>query len=171
MTSVVEWKAKHHRAKLPGVFMGRLPLTAKIPSFGKFRTAIQCSLNSIRVLHDTMSTPQLPNYLRAHRKRLGLTQDEVAHLLGTEGAAKMCRYEKFARTPSLETALACEVIFKRPARELFAGLYQKVERQVAARAVTLLRRKEKQEKGQPQSRMRQRLQDLTIASSKTKTKD
>jgi len=151
--------------------MDRLPLTAKIPSFGKSRTPIQCSLNSTRVLHDIMSSPQLPNYLRAHRKRLGFTQDEVAHLLGTEGAAKMCRYEKFARTPSLETALACEVIFQKPVRELFAGLYQKVERKVAARAASLLRRKQGQTKGKPHSRPQQRLHELSTPSPKFKTKD
>lgn len=46
----------------------------------------------------------------------------------------MCRYEKFNRIPSLETALACEVIFKKPASELFAGLYQQVGRKVSQRA-------------------------------------
>jgi hypothetical protein len=38
------------------------------------------------------------------------------------------------REPSLTTALACEAIFQKPVRELFAGLYQEVEREVAARA-------------------------------------
>jgi transcriptional regulator with XRE-family HTH domain len=47
------------------------------------------------------------------------------------------RYERFAREPSLETALALEVIFQRSASELFGGLYQKVEEKVIARAKTL----------------------------------
>lgn len=81
-----------------------------------------------------MAKNRLPNYLRAHRKRLGLSQAEVAFLLGAEGGAKMCRYEKFSRIPTLETALACEVIFKKPASELFAGLYQQVGRKVSKRA-------------------------------------
>jgi transcriptional regulator with XRE-family HTH domain len=80
---------------------------------------------------------QLPNYLRSNRKRLSLSQDEVAFLLGAQSGAKVCRYEQFVREPSLETALACEVIFQRSASELFGGLYQKVEQEVMARAKTL----------------------------------
>lgn len=54
----------------------------------------------------------------------------------------MCRYERFVRHPSLETALACEAIFKRSVSELFPGLYQKIERQVAERAKVLVERKD-----------------------------
>jgi transcriptional regulator with XRE-family HTH domain len=84
-----------------------------------------------------MTSPQLSNYLRSNRKRLALSQGEVAFLLGTKSGAKVCRYERFACEPSLETALACEAIFKRSVSELFPGLYQKVEREVAARAGAL----------------------------------
>jgi transcriptional regulator with XRE-family HTH domain len=84
-----------------------------------------------------MPSSQLPNYLRSNRKRLALSQDDVAFLLGTQSGAKVCRYERFVREPSLETALAYEVIFQRSASELFGGLYQKVEREVMARAKAL----------------------------------
>lgn len=80
---------------------------------------------------------QLPNYLRSNRKRLGLSQEEVAFLLGNKNGTQVCRYERFDRKPNLETALAFEVIFKRSPSELFGGIYQKVERDVAARAKTL----------------------------------
>jgi transcriptional regulator with XRE-family HTH domain len=87
-----------------------------------------------------MTSPQLPNHLRANRKRLALSQDEVAFLLGTENGTKVCRYEQFVRMPSLQTALACEAMFKRSVSELFPGPYQKAEQQVAARARTLVER-------------------------------
>src|SRR5439155_21798184 len=87
-----------------------------------------------------MPSPELPNYLRANRKRLALSQDEVAFLLGAQSGAKVCRYERFVREPSLETALAYEAIFKRSVSELFGGLYQKVEREVAERAKILAKR-------------------------------
>src|ERR1039458_10278598 len=77
---------------------------------------------------------QFSNYLRSNRKRLALSQGEVAFLLGTQSGAKVCRYERFVREPSLETALAFEAIFQRSVSELFPGLYQKVEQEVAARA-------------------------------------
>jgi transcriptional regulator with XRE-family HTH domain len=88
-----------------------------------------------------MSSPQLPNYLRANRKRLALSQQEVAFLLGTGSDASVCRYERFVREPNLETALAFEVIFKRSVSELFRGLYQQAERDVAGRAKLLAERK------------------------------
>ncbi|SRR5260221_7847093 len=90
-----------------------------------------------------MSSHLLPNYLRANRKRLALSQDEVAFLLGTRSGGKVCRYERFVRQPSLETALAYEAIFRRSMSELFPGLYQKVERDVAERATTLAERKDR----------------------------
>lgn len=87
-----------------------------------------------------MAPLQLPNYLLSNRKRLTLSQEEVAFLLGTENGQKVCRHERFSREPSLETAFAYEVIYKRNASELFAGLYQKVEQEVATRAKMLVER-------------------------------
>lgn len=103
---------------------------------------------------------QLPNYLRSHRKRLALSQDEVAFLLGTHGGAKVCRYERFNRVPSLETALAFEAIFQKPARELFAGLYRKVERDIAARAKVLGYRMEREKSNRKMDRKRQAITNI-----------
>lgn len=88
----------------------------------------------------------LSNYLRSHRKRLSLSQEEVAFLLGAKGmdkGIKVSRDENLARTPSLETALMYEAIYGVPIRELFAGLYAEVEREVAKRAKLLGFRKSK----------------------------
>ena len=85
-----------------------------------------------------MASHSFPNYLLAHRKRLALSQREVACLLGADGGAKVCRYERFVRIPSLETALAYEAAFRRPVRELFGGLYAKIQKDVAARARVLV---------------------------------
>lgn len=87
-----------------------------------------------------MTSPLLPNYLRAHRKRLALSQDEMAFLLGMQDGTNVSRNERFARVPSLEAALAYEVIHGKPARELFAGLFENIEQEVTARAATLAKR-------------------------------
>jgi transcriptional regulator with XRE-family HTH domain len=87
-----------------------------------------------------MSSRPLPNYLRRCRKRASLSQDDVAFLLGCQSGTKVSRYERFRRRPTLETALACEVIFGAPVRELFAGLYHQVERRTKQRATGLVRR-------------------------------
>ena len=87
----------------------------------------------------------LPNYLLAHRKRLALSQEEVGFLIGVTGeskGAKVCRDEKSVREPSLETALAYEAIYQKPVSDLFAGLYEQVQQEVASRANILTHRRD-----------------------------
>ena len=80
---------------------------------------------------------KLQNYLRTHRKHASLSQDEVAFLLGCQNRTKVSRYERSNRKPSLETALAYEMVFGTPGRELFAGIFQKVEEKTKKRAQLL----------------------------------
>jgi transcriptional regulator with XRE-family HTH domain len=68
-----------------------------------------------------MASHKLPNYIRHHRKRLGLSQEEVAFLLGWNGSAQTSRYEHFCRIPTLQTALALSHIFQTSIYELFSG--------------------------------------------------
>ena len=84
-----------------------------------------------------MPNLHLANYLRRHRKQIGLSQDDIASLLGQHSGAVVSRYERFEREPTLRTALAFEVIFGTPVRELFAGLYEDVEARVEPRARAL----------------------------------
>ena len=99
-----------------------------------------------------MPRPKLDNYLRAYRKRSGLSQDEVAYLLGSSSGTKVSRFERYARRPSLDVALSYEAIFRVfgiPARELFAGRYQRVERSIMTRAARLQARVETGPKASP----------------------
>jgi len=97
--------------------------------------------SSIFVLHINSSCmSKLDNYLRTYRRRAGISQDEMAFLLGTHDGTKVSRYERLARTPGLETALAYEAIFGISVRELFAGVYQRVERAARRRAQLLRKR-------------------------------
>jgi transcriptional regulator with XRE-family HTH domain len=82
---------------------------------------------------------KLENYLKTYRKRTALSQDEVAFLLGCKSGTKVSRYERHARKPNLETLFAYEMVFGAPARELFAGVYQKVEKRITNRAQLLTR--------------------------------
>ena len=75
-----------------------------------------------------------------HRKRSGLGQDDVAYLLGSGSGTKISRYEHGSRLPSLKSAFALEAAFHTPARELFAGVFDEVERATEARARRLARR-------------------------------
>ncbi len=105
----------------------------------------------------------LSNYLRPNRKRLTLSQAEVAFMLGGTGehkGSKVSRDESFDREPGLRAALAYEVIYGKPVRELFAGLYEEVEQDVAKRAKILTYRK-----GKPNSKRHESL--INLASKVT----
>jgi transcriptional regulator with XRE-family HTH domain len=84
-----------------------------------------------------MASRRLPNYLRTFRKRTGLSQEEVAFLLGCQSGNKASRYERRTRKPNLETILAYELVFGAPARELFAGIFDDVADATLKRAQAL----------------------------------
>jgi len=86
-----------------------------------------------------MPQGKLPNYVRASRKKAGLSQDDLALLLGCGSGTKVSRYERFRRQPGLATVFALEAIFGTPARELFAGIYADAEQQTLDRARALIR--------------------------------
>jgi transcriptional regulator with XRE-family HTH domain len=109
------------------------------------------------------SSPKLPNYLRTYRKRIGLSQEDLAFLLGCRSGAKVCRYERFSRVPTLRVALAYEVIFRAPARDLFGGLQQKVEQEVSIRAEFLARKLAVQRPGRLAARKLEMLKTISAA--------
>lgn len=76
---------------------------------------------------------KLDCYLRSYRRRWGLTQDELAILLGYKTGAVISRLERHGRQPSLEAAHALEIIFGTAPIELFPGLHAKVKKDVIAR--------------------------------------
>ena len=69
-------------------------------------------------------------YLRTHRRVWGLTQRELASLLGFESAAHVSRLENGKRAPTVESALACQVIFGIPPSAMFPHAYDVVEERV-----------------------------------------
>ncbi|MEO7851494.1 MAG: helix-turn-helix transcriptional regulator [Rubrivivax sp.] len=60
--------------------------------------------------------------LRTHRRTWGISQRELADLLGMESRAHVSRIERGKRSPTLETALACSTLFGVPLGELFPQL-------------------------------------------------
>lgn len=101
---------------------------------------------------------------------MALTQEEVAFLLGVPGLgkeAKVCRDENLVREPRLRTALAYEVIYQRPVRELFAGLYEQIEREIVRRAKILNLRKDPK----PTQRTAHRRQVLAALAARQSDQD
>ena len=87
----------------------------------------------VRPLVSSMASHQLANYLRTYRRKSGLTQREVAFLLGRKDGAQFSRYEKRRCLPPLRMALACEAIFHVPVAKLFGGVHDEVRREVSER--------------------------------------
>ena len=69
-------------------------------------------------------------YLRTHRRVWGLTQRELASLMGFESAAHVSRIENGKRAPTVESALACQVLFGIPPAAMFPHAYETVEERV-----------------------------------------
>jgi transcriptional regulator with XRE-family HTH domain len=86
--------------------------------------------------HEITMLANLDCYLKPYRRRWGLTQKELAVLLGFQNGAVVSRLERVLRHPTLETAYAVEIILGTPPAELFPGLYERVRKQVIARART-----------------------------------
>jgi transcriptional regulator with XRE-family HTH domain len=80
-----------------------------------------------------MAPFRLQNYLRAYRRKAGLTQREVAFLAGIKNSAQVSRYEKCRRVPPLRIAFALQAIFKVSLCELFAGISDAVGHETSAR--------------------------------------
>lgn len=115
---------------------GKIRLTVGLAAFGNFHHLLGGYLVayfSKRSLILFMPS-KLPHYLRTYRRRIGLSQDEVAFLLGGQAGTTVSRHERLSRAPSLRTLLAYEVILGAPFRDLFAGTYRTIERRTRERA-------------------------------------
>ena len=69
-------------------------------------------------------------YLRTHRRVWGLTQRELASLIGLGSATYISRIENGKRAPKVEVALACQVIFGIPPSVMFPHVHTLVEERV-----------------------------------------
>lgn len=82
----------------------------------------------------------LPNYLRAYRKRCGLSQEEVAFLVKLSGKSELSELERFHRQPSYRTAVACSKVFGVSTSQLFRGTEVSVGRETTRRMGALKKR-------------------------------
>lgn len=73
------------------------------------------------------------NYIRIHRKRVGLSQRELALVLGYNNETAVTRHEGLRVIPPLLIALGYQTIFRVPVSEMFAGLHEVVEEAIETR--------------------------------------
>lgn len=115
-----------------------------------------------------MARSKLQQYLKTYRRRYGLSQRDLAYLLGCESPAKAARYENGDRVPTLKTVLAYEYIFKVPVTELFAGIYQEVEKEIPKRAAQLHSKLEEAPSNRKTKRKMDFLRVVAVAPEVTK---
>jgi DNA-binding XRE family transcriptional regulator len=82
--------------------------------------------------------------LKPSRRRSGLTQEELAYLVGGKKSSTISRYEGGERKPDLATALAFKFVFARNISDLFPGVHEEVFAQVKERAKRLAEEIERQ---------------------------
>ena len=70
---------------------------------------------------------RLVNYIRARRRQAGLSQRELAVILGYRTEGEISRHERFRSVPPLLMALGYEVLFRTSVSELFPGLTEAIE--------------------------------------------
>jgi len=101
-----------------------------------------------------MKHAPLSNYLRTARRRLSLSQEEVAFLLNMTSRTVVSYHERGTHLPKLQHVLGYTAIFGFSADALFAGLYQEIEQQIAKRAEGLVADlREKNDKGLKQRKL------------------
>lgn len=72
-------------------------------------------------------------YIRTHRIKSGLTQRELAIVLGYSADVQVSRHERANKLPSLSVAIGYEILFRVPASQLFPDLYARVEEGIEER--------------------------------------
>jgi len=80
------------------------------------------------------------NYVRTHRKRHALSPDDLAHLIRQDAASAISQYENGRRVPTLEVALALQVVFGMAPREMFPDFFAHIEEEVMCRGAKLYER-------------------------------
>lgn len=110
---------------------------------------------------------RLECYLHTHRRQWGLTEEELAFLLGSKSASVVSRLERRERDPSLRAAFACHFIFGVAPDELFPKLYAEVEDAVMRRAIELHERLQ----GNPSKTTRAKLDLLEDALNRAKERN
>jgi len=76
---------------------------------------------------------RLPNLLRRYRRTRGLTQRDVAKLLGLRTSSRISKWESGACLPSLANAFRLSVVYRVLADALFVDLLRSLRKDINER--------------------------------------
>jgi len=77
---------------------------------------------------------KLPCYLKTYRKRAGLTQKQLALLLGVGCDTTISKLERRAREPNLKIAVGCQILFGVRAEDIFPEVFSRIGQEIETRA-------------------------------------
>jgi transcriptional regulator with XRE-family HTH domain len=82
-----------------------------------------------------MSQRAVGNFLRAHRRRCGLSQRELGTLVGYPDDEQVARHENSVTVPPLRTALAYEIVLEIPVSKLFRQFHADIAEEIGRNLV------------------------------------
>ena len=74
-----------------------------------------------------MAPTSVGTYLKFLRKKSGLSQRELARILGSVTVSQISCHERSITAPTLIAAFGYQAIFQKPAADIFPGLYYTIE--------------------------------------------
>jgi DNA-binding XRE family transcriptional regulator len=107
------------------------------------------------------------SYLRSYRLRWGLSQGELAYLLGWSRSDVISRIEKKRRLPTLRLLIGCFILFGTAAAEIFPDMFAGIERDIMARVWALYEKVQ----GDPSRKTRKKIELLEDAIERAKARN
>lgn len=84
-----------------------------------------------------MESSPTTSYLRTYRRRSGLSQRELADVLGLITEKRVSEHERSITVPLFLTAISYEIVFNVPISKLLPGIYETVRGNVESRLTEL----------------------------------
>jgi transcriptional regulator with XRE-family HTH domain len=79
----------------------------------------------------------MASYLRTHRRKSGLSQRELADILGLITEWQVSAHERSVAVPLFLTAISYEIAFQVPVSKLFPGIYETLRQNIEGRLTEL----------------------------------
>jgi DNA-binding XRE family transcriptional regulator len=86
------------------------------------------------------TTPLLASYVRSHRLKSGLSQQELAEIVGILAHHQVSVHERAVAVPSLIAAFSYQAVFRVSVAELFPGLYEPISQNIEGRLAEMEKR-------------------------------
>jgi len=128
-----------------------------VPTFCELTqlVSLKAKVDQTKTHSPKMSTKIWGNGLRAHRRKSGLTQEDLGLVVGYDHKGEIARHERSRTVPSLLTALAYAAVFQVPVSAIFIGIHTSVTSNVEANLRKLKEELERPSGGEYQSPLRQ----------------